>query len=85
MAASSDRSPADIERDMEETRQRLAATIDQLAYRAKPGTIVSRQVAEVKAYFVAPDGSPRTDHILKVAGGAVAALAVLVAVRRLTR
>ena len=57
---------------MEETRERLATTIDELLYRAKPKTIVSRQVAEVKAYFVnTATGEPRTENILKVVGGVV--------------
>jgi hypothetical protein len=38
-------SPSDLEREIEETRQRLAATIDQLAHRAHPRTIVGREVA----------------------------------------
>jgi hypothetical protein len=33
-----------LEREIEETRERLASTIDQLAYRAHPKTIVGRQV-----------------------------------------
>ena len=35
-----------LEREIEETRQRLAHTIDQLTYRANPKTIVGREVAE---------------------------------------
>jgi len=81
----SDRTPAEIEREMEATRERLAATIDQLAYRAKPSTIASRQMADLKAHFVAPDGSPRTDNILKVAGGVVGVVAAMVLLRKITR
>ena len=36
--------PASIESEIEETRERLAGTIDQLAYRASPKTIVRREV-----------------------------------------
>ncbi len=57
----------------------------QLVYRASPKTIVSRQVASVKGYFVAPDGTPRTDNILKVAGVVAGVVAVFVGLRRLTR
>lgn len=82
---SADRSPSDLESEMEATRQRLEVTIDQLLHRASPKTIVQRQVADVKGYFVAPDGSPRTDNILKVAGGFVGFVGVMLIVRRVAR
>nr|WP_216652004.1 DUF3618 domain-containing protein [Nocardioides sp. zg-1308] len=72
-----------LEREIEETRQRLASTIDQLAHRAHPKTIVGRQVAAVKASFVDPGtGEPRTDNILKAAGAVVGVVVLLVIVRR---
>ena len=75
-----------LEREIEETRQRLASTIDQLAHRAHPKTIVGRQVTTVKSHFVELDtGAPRTDNILKVAGGVVGALVVLVVIRKIVR
>ena len=74
-----------LEREIEETRERLAVTIDQLVYRANPKTIVSRQVASIRAHFVAADGSPRTENIIKVAGGVVGVIAVLAVIRTITR
>ncbi len=74
-----------IEREMEETRDRLASTIDQLVYRTNPKTIIRREVAAVKATFVDADGNPRTENILKVAGGVAGFVAVLVVIRRVTR
>jgi LPXTG-motif cell wall-anchored protein len=72
-----------LEHDIEETRERLANTIDELLYRAHPKTIVSREVASLKAHFVDPQtGSPRTDNILKIAGGVIGAVALFVLVRR---
>lgn len=72
-----------IEQELEETRERLAQTIDQLVYRASPKTIANRQVAAVKGYFVdANSGSPRTDNILKVAGGVVGVVTLFVVVRK---
>lgn len=79
--ATTDRGRESIEREMEQTRQRLAQNIDQLLYRASPKTIARRQLAAVKAYFVDPAGSPRTENIAKVAGG-VAGVAVLFVVIR---
>ena len=75
-----------LEREIEETRQRLASTIDQLAYRAHPKTIVGRKVATVKSHFVDLDtGEPRTDNILKAAGAVVGLIVLVVVARRVTR
>ena len=74
-----------LEREIEQTRDRLAATIDQLVYRASPKTIVKREVASVKAYFVDPSGAPRQDNIVKVVGGVAGVVALFVLVRRVVR
>ncbi len=80
-----DRAPSALESEIEATRERLAATIDQLAYRASPKTIAKREVATFKAYFVDATGNPRTDNILKVAGGVVGFVVFVVVARRVTR
>jgi hypothetical protein len=74
-----------LEREIEETRERLADTIDQLVHRANPKNIVRREIASVRSHFVAPDGSPRTDNILKVVGGVVGVVAVFAVLRAVTR
>ena len=74
-----------LEREMDATRARLADTIDQLLHRASPKTIVQREITTVRSHFVAPDGSPRTDNILKVVGGVVGVVAVLAVIRAITR
>ena len=74
-----------IEREMEEARDRLASTIDQLLHRTNPKTIVRREVETVKATFVDAQGNPRTENILKVAGGVAGLVAVLVVIRHVTR
>ena len=80
-----DRAPDALERDIEATRERLASTIDQLVYRASPKTIIKREVATVRAHFVDAQGNPRTDNIVKVAGGVVGFLVFVVVVRRVTK
>jgi hypothetical protein len=80
-----DRATGSIESEMEATRQHLAATVDQLIDRASPKNIVRREIATVRAYFVDAHGNPRTDNILKVAGGVLAAAAFVVLMRRVTR
>jgi hypothetical protein len=78
-------SPSTIERDMEETRERLAETIDELLYRTNPKTVVRRELAVVKGYFVDSQGNPRTENILKVVGGIAGFVGMLVVIRRVTR
>jgi len=74
-----------LENDIEETRERLATTIDQLLYRSSPKTIARREVASVKAFFVdEKTGAPRTDNILKVVGGVAGFVTVIVVVRKLS-
>jgi hypothetical protein len=78
--------PSELEREIEETRERLAGTIDELLYRASPKTIVGREVADLKAFFVdRATGEPRTENILKVVGGVVGTIAVFLLVRRVAR
>ena len=75
-----------LESEIEATRERLAATIDQLVYRAHPKTIASRQAASIKGHFVdLQTGQPRTDNILKVAGGVVGAVVVFALIRKIVR
>ncbi|MCZ4498056.1 MAG: hypothetical protein JWQ74_609 [Marmoricola sp.] len=80
-----DRNLSSIESDIELTRERLASTIDQLAYRTSPKTIAKREVNQVKAYFVAADGTPRTDNILKVVGGVAGVVGLFVLVRKIVK
>ena len=75
-----------LEREIEEARERLAATIDQLTYRVNPKTIVGRQVTIFKGHFVDLEtGRPRTDNILKTVGGVVGVIAFFVVVRKVVR
>ncbi|MEJ7796618.1 MAG: DUF3618 domain-containing protein [Nocardioides sp.] len=74
---------SDIERDIEQTRERLAGTIDALLHRSNPKTILGREIASIKAHYVdAATGAPRTDNILKTVGGVVGFVALLVVIRK---
>ncbi len=76
--------PSDIEREIEETRERLAGTIDQLLYRSHPKTIVSREIAAIKAVYVdAATGEPRTDNILKTVGGVLGVIVLFATIRKI--
>jgi hypothetical protein len=80
-----DRNLSAIENDIDATRERLASTIDQLVHRTSPKTIARREVNQVKGYFIAPDGSPRTDNIVKVVGGVVGFVVVLGVIRKIVK
>lgn len=77
------RTPDEIATDIATTRNQLAATIDQLVYRASPKTIAKRQLETTKAKFVLANGEPNTDMIVKVAGVAAGVVAVIVVIRKL--
>lgn len=78
--------PSDIEREIEEARERLAGTIDELLYRSNPKTIVSREIAQAKAHYVdAETGQPRTDNIVKTLGGVAAVVVLFVVIRKIVR
>ena len=81
-----EQTPTALAQEIEDTRERLATTIDQLIYRSSPKTIVGRQVAQVKAFFVdTSTGEPRTENILKAAGGVVGTVVLFVLIRKVTR
>jgi hypothetical protein len=78
--------PSELEREIEETRERLAGTIDELLYRSNPRTIVGREVSGLKGFFDDPaTGQPRTENILKVAAGVVGTIVVFALIRRVSR
>ena len=78
--------PSALEREIEDTRERLAGTIDQLLHRSNPKTIAGRQAWSIKAHYVDPaSGEPRTEAILRTAGAVVGFVVVVVVLRRITR
>jgi hypothetical protein len=71
-----------LEREIEETRERLAGTIDELIYRTHPKTIASRQKAAIKAMYVDPvTGEPNTANIAKTAASVLGVVVLFVALR----
>jgi hypothetical protein len=81
----SDRSLSQREAEIEATRERLAQTIDELLERTSPKNVVRREVAQFKAFFVDPQGNPRTENFLKVAVGVAGVVGVVVVIRQVTR
>ncbi|MCX6395457.1 MAG: DUF3618 domain-containing protein [Propionibacteriales bacterium] len=80
-----DRNLSSIESDIELTRERLASTIDQLAYRTSPKTIAKREVNQIKGFFVDPNGVPRQDNILKAVGGVAGVVVVFALIRKIVK
>ncbi len=77
--------PSALEREIEETRERLAGTIDQLLHRTSPKTIVGREIWTIKAHYVdVQTGQPRTDNILKTVGAVAGVVVAFVLVRKIT-
>jgi hypothetical protein len=78
-----DRTPDEISKEIAETRNRLAGTIDQLVYRVQPKTIVGRQIESLKASFRREDGSLNTARVATVVGGVVGFVGLVVAIRKI--
>ncbi len=75
------RSPEQIERDIRATRDRLAGTVDEIAGRVAPKTLLARAKESARAQVVDPaTGRPRYDR-LGVVGGVVALIVVVRVVR----
>ncbi|MBA2773046.1 MAG: DUF3618 domain-containing protein [Nocardioidaceae bacterium] len=81
--SSAARTPDEISTEIAEVRNRLAGTIDQLVYRAKPKTILQRRLESTKASFQNVDGSLKTDMVVKVVGIAVGVVATIIAIRKI--
>jgi len=79
------RSPAQIEADIEHTRDRLAVTLDELTERLTPRALMRRTNAKARGAFVTPQGSVRKDRAAIVAGSLVSVLSGVVALRMLRR
>jgi hypothetical protein len=79
-------SPAALERAIQDRRDHLAATIDELTTRAKPKEIARRSAAEAQRKFRTlthgSDGELRTERLAAVAGAVVVLGGVLILLRR---
>lgn len=71
------RSPVEIEQELQETTDRLASRVDELARRVRPRQVARRTVASVRDRLTTPRGRPRPEIVGAAIGGLVG-LAVLV-------
>ncbi len=68
--AAAERTPAEIEAEIERTRQRLAGTVDAIADRVKPANIARRGAESAKAQVVDQRGQVRTGRAAGIAAAA---------------
>lgn len=82
-------SVSELQAQIEAAQQRLASTIDELAFRTKPQELVRRQTESARAALVSasrtPDGALRMDRVAIVAAVVVALLGLVVSGRRRRR
>ncbi|HET6729124.1 MAG TPA: DUF3618 domain-containing protein [Jiangellaceae bacterium] len=71
------RTADEIEQELEETTDRLAARIDALVDRVSPAAIMGRGRASVRRAVMTPNGRPRAEFIGALIGGLIG-VAVLV-------
>ena len=65
------RSVADIQSDMDATRQRLVSTLDELQTAMQPRNIARKQVDRVRDYYVDQYGAVRPERVVKTAAIAI--------------
>ena len=75
------RSVAEIQADLDATRDRLAGRIDDLQEYVAPTNVANRQIAKVKGVFVDEFGGIKPDRVL-IAAGVVVGLVVVVGISR---
>lgn len=75
------RSIDDIERELDQTTQRLAANVDELVNRVRPSRLAQAGVESAKRKVLTPSGLPRPEVI----GAAVGAVVVGVVLWRMRR
>ena len=78
------RSVAEIQAELDATRERLATRIDDLQEYVTPKNVVGRQVDKVKGVFVDEFGGIKPDRVL-IAAGVVVGVVVLLGVSRRRR
>jgi hypothetical protein len=76
-ASSAERTPAEIEADIDQARLRLAHTVDEIVDRVKPKNVLRRTLAAVRSKFVDDSGRLRPDRIAAVAVAATAVVALV--------
>lgn len=65
--------PSDeIARQLEQTRERLTKSVDDLQDYVRPSNVANRGLEKVTGFFVDADGQPRAERIAAVGAGVLA-------------
>jgi hypothetical protein len=76
------RNAAQIQADMEATRQRLSQTIGQLQEELAPKNLARKQLEKVRSFYVDEYGAVRPDRVAMTAGAVVGGIVVIRTVKR---
>jgi len=76
-APAKERTPAEIEADIERTRARLAGTVDAIAERVKPANVARRGAESAKAQVVDEQGNLRAKRVAVLAVAVAGAVALV--------
>lgn len=76
------RTAAEIQSEMEATRERLTETISQLQEALQPKNIMNRQVEKVKSFYVDEYGAVRPEKVAMTVGVVVAGVVVIKVTKR---
>jgi hypothetical protein len=71
------RTPAEIEADIEATRERLAGTVDAIAEKVSPKNVARRGAESAKLQVVDDQGNPRAVRLAALAVGVAAVVGFL--------
>jgi hypothetical protein len=72
------RTAAEIETDIEQTRQRLQVTVDAIADRVSPANVARRNVEAAKAQVIDPATGLRTARVVVLSVGLLAVVGLIV-------
>jgi Protein of unknown function (DUF3618) len=72
------RTPAEIEADIERTRQRLQVTVDAIADRVSPANVARRKAEAAKAQVIDPETGLRTVRVVALTAGVLAVVGLIV-------
>jgi Protein of unknown function (DUF3618) len=72
------RTAAEIEADIERTRERLQVTVDAIADRVTPANVARRQVEAAKAQVIDPETGLRTVRVVALSVGVLAVVGLIV-------
>lgn len=62
----------DIARELQQTRERLTKSVDDLQEYVRPSNIANRGIEKVTSFFVDAEGQPRAERIAAVSAGVLA-------------